>query len=128
MTKTRADQIFEAFVQFHKANPHIWELFKKYTFQAINAGREHYGSACIFERIRWHLQVETSGGDLKLNNNFRAYYARLFHVAYPNTDGFFQNRKLVSEEVSAAENDQQEFPGEPPGDETALNAELAKLL
>ena len=81
---------------WHLANPHVWELFKEYTFQAIKAGREHYSVNAIFERIRWHTDIETKGDSFKISNNHRAYYARYFHAMYPEHDGFFRTKMLRS--------------------------------
>ena len=78
--------------KWHNENPHIYELFVKYTFEAIQAGHEHYGAKGIIERIRWHTSVETSGDIFKINNNHAPFYARLFMVDYPKHDGFFRLR------------------------------------
>lgn len=99
--KSRADQIYAEFEVFHKANRDIWGLFKSYADQARACGRKCYSANAIFERIRWFLDIETKGGDFKLNNNFRAYYARMYHVATPQADGFFRNRVLTSEQTNA---------------------------
>jgi hypothetical protein len=126
---SRADQIFSAFASFHSANPAVWILFERFALQLIAAGRENYSSNGIFERIRWHIDTEiTSLGEIRLNNNFRAYYARLFHVAHPQHDGFFRNRKRTSEDRPGSDNDEQEFVGPPPGPEPDLEARLKKLL
>ncbi len=82
---------------WHKKNPHVWDLFRKYTFQAINAGRRNYSVNAIFERIRWHTDIETKGDSFKISNNHRAYYARYFHVMHPEHDGFFRTKILRSE-------------------------------
>jgi len=123
----RADQIFNAFARFHSENPKVWELFERFTLEAVTAGREFYSSNAIFERIRWHVDIETSGGEVKLNNNFRAYYARLFHARHPRMGQFFRNRKRTSEDESASETDIQVFIGANPGDETELMRKLAAL-
>jgi len=101
MGPTRGEQILEAFIEFHAENQKVWELFVRYTLQAINAGREHYSSKAVFERLRWYFDFETSD-QVKLNNNFTAYYARLFHAKFPQHDGFFQNRKRISEDADPA--------------------------
>ena len=77
---------------WHKANPEVYELFKKFTWQVIGAGHKNYSSKAIFERIRWHTDVETGGDPFKINNNYTAYYARLFMVDHPEYDGFFRTR------------------------------------
>ncbi len=54
----------------------------------IDKGFKHYSVNAIFERIRWEIDA---GGDgistFKLNNNYRAFYARRFHRMYPEHDG-----------------------------------------
>jgi len=123
----RADQIFNAFSRFHNENPRVWSLFERFTLEAIGAGRECYSANAIFERIRWHVDIETSGGEVKLNNNFRAYYARLFHARHPQRGEFFRNRRRTSEDDGAAEHDVQVFVSGKPGDETELMRKLAAL-
>jgi len=79
---------------FHEKNPHVYELIKKFTYEVIKAGRKSYSINAIFERVRWHTDIETSGGEFKISNNHRAYYARLFlkeHSEYPN---FFKTKEL----------------------------------
>jgi len=127
--KSRAEQIFQAFVKFHLANPDIWKHFRFYADKARESGRQNYSANAIFERIRWYVDIETkSSGELKLNNNFRAYYARMYHVAVPEAAGFFRNRERTSEHKSAQENDIQEFIGGSPGDEADLLLKLKALL
>jgi len=81
-----------AFLEFDRANPEVWRLFVRFTFQVIRSGRRHYGAKAVFERIRWHVALETTEVDFKLNNNFTAYYARKFHEEYPEHAGFFHTR------------------------------------
>ena len=80
--------------KFHSSNPEVWDLFVKFTFQAIESGRSHYSANAIFERIRWHTDIETSGDTFKLSNNHRAYYARHFHEKYPQHEGFFRTKQI----------------------------------
>lgn len=110
-------------MKFHWDYPQIWELFEQFTFASINRGMEHYSSNAIFERIRWHIDIDTKS-EVKLNNNFRAYYARLFHVRHPEHDGFFRNRRLTSEDQAAAEVDQQVFINGSAKDEEELLEKL----
>lgn len=83
-----------AFDEFHEANPEVWDLFKKYTFEVLRAGHKHYSSKAIVERIRWHTDIETKGGGFKVNNNFTQFYARLFMHTYPKHADFFRTRKV----------------------------------
>ena len=84
-------------MKFHQENPHVWELFKRYTNAAMSAGRGYYSAYAIFERIRWHQDIETRDElGFKLNNNHRPYYARLFQAHYPKKAYFFRTRQLTS--------------------------------
>jgi hypothetical protein len=96
---TRADQIFESFVRFHKENPRVWRLFEQLSFGMLYEGHLSYSANAIFEQIRLHMSVTTTGAEVKLSNNHRAYYARLFHVRHPHLYGFFKCRRLVSDDV-----------------------------
>lgn len=91
------------FLEFHRENPHVWSLFEKYSLEAIKAGREKLGIALIAERIRWYISVETTGEDFKINNNYKADYARMFMRAHPEYEGFFSLRQRKIELVDEAE-------------------------
>ena len=86
--------------EFHKKNPHIYELFKRFTMEIIRRGHEHYSSKAVFERIRWHTDVETEGNEpFKMTNNYTPYYARLFMVMHPEHEGFFRTKELSEEKA-----------------------------
>ena len=84
----------EKFDVYDKENPHIYLLFVKFTKEAKGSGRCSYSSNAIFERIRWFVDVETSGDTFKINNNYRPYYARKMMQDYPEFSGFFRTREL----------------------------------
>jgi hypothetical protein len=86
----------DEFDKFHNENPNVWKLFVKFTFDVINTGRKNYSVNAVFERIRWHTDIETTSKPFKLSNNHRAYYARYFHEKYPEYDGFFRTKQLRS--------------------------------
>jgi len=86
----------QAWWEWHKKNPHVYELFKKYTHQAISAGHKHYGAMAIIQRIRWHTEIETQGDMFKINNNHVPYYARLFAHDHPEHSDFFRMRSVES--------------------------------
>lgn len=93
--------IRDRFIAFHKANPQVYDLFERFTFEAIDAGMTKIGSKFIFERIRWEIAVSTVGAgycvplkrDLKLNNNFTAWYARAFIAKHREHKGLFELRE-----------------------------------
>lgn len=87
--------IVNNFIIYHDENPKIYELFKKYSYQLKLLGKTYYGVGAIFERIRWHVEVETIGDEFKINNNYRSCYARLLMIEDSNFEGFFQLRKTA---------------------------------
>tara|TARA_R110002153_G_scaffold186178_1_gene339327 strand:+ start:1299 stop:1592 length:294 start_codon:yes stop_codon:yes gene_type:complete len=85
-----AKHLEEKFKDYHKQNPEVYKLFKQFAQQAKFSGKTHYSANSIFERIRWHVEVETLGDRFELNNNYRPYYARKLMIDYPETfAGFF---------------------------------------
>lgn len=101
--KTRAEEINEQAEAFHIKNPEVSRLFVIFTQQMIDRGFKHYSVAAIFDRIRWETdQADSNGGStFKLNNNYKAWYARKFMEAFPEHDGFFRTRKRISEKQKA---------------------------
>jgi hypothetical protein len=81
------------FWHFHAENPHVYRLFDRFTSYAIERGRARFSVSIIFERIRWETHIETGDPDFKLNNNHRAYYARLWMRDHPEHAGFFEVRR-----------------------------------
>ena len=82
---------------FDQENPEVYEIVKKYTFQAIDSGRQRFGIAMIYERVRWYIAIETRGDTFKLNNNFKAFYARKFIHEYPQHKDFFELRSSIAD-------------------------------
>ena len=81
---------------FHLNNPQVYALFDRFAREAIAAGRTSLSASLIFERMRWETQVITTDPDFKLNNNHRAYYARLWMFNNPATKASFRTRAVGS--------------------------------
>lgn len=94
------------FAEFDAANPAVWRLFVRFTFELIGRGFEHHGARDVLHRIRWETAVaeDTYGeGDgvtkgHKINNIWSPWYARKFHRTYPQFDGFFRLRKAKADD------------------------------
>jgi hypothetical protein len=84
--------VVRTFFSFHQQNPKVYRLFSKYAYQLKRSGQTQYGAKAIMERIRWHLAVETTGEDFKLNNNFTSCYARLLMTRNQRFKSFFEVR------------------------------------
>lgn len=93
---------YERFVRFHEENPHIYRLFKRFTFEAIRAGHKKLSAWLIINRIRWETDVVTKGGEYdpergsyyKIANGYVALYARMFQKDHPKHHEIFNLRKL----------------------------------
>ena len=99
------DQIPAQFIKFFKANQHVWQLFQRYTFEVINSGRfKHVSAERVWRRIRWEVTMERGSDEgLKFSNDWRVCcYARLFHIKYPEHDGFLLNPKNPEPFVNVA--------------------------
>lgn len=84
----------KTFIDFHAKNRQIWMAFKTATQRLIKAGHEHWGAKAIFEYLRYQSAVNGRDG-FKLNNNYPAYYARLWQIACPEHASFFETREIT---------------------------------
>lgn len=82
---------------WHKQNPHVYQLFKRFTIQAIDAGHKNLSAWLIINRIRWETSIETKGDDFKISNDYIAYYSRLFMHDFPQYKGFFRTKQLKAD-------------------------------
>lgn len=85
--------VVDRFLTYHRQNPEIYELFKRFAMEAKSNGMEHFGAAAICERIRWHVAVERRNDEFKVNNNYRSCYTRLLILDHPEFSDFFQTRR-----------------------------------
>ena len=81
----------EKFDQYDNANPHIYELFKRFAFEAIDSGREYFSAEAIVNRVRWETMI-SGDDDYKINNNYKPFYSRKFMNEFPQYNNFFRTR------------------------------------
>lgn len=91
------DKVQSKFDEFHEANPHVFAMWEKLTFEAINRGYKNIGAALIRELIRWETGLITTGNKYKMPNVFTPYYARLFMKKHPQHKGFFRTASSVAD-------------------------------
>lgn len=102
MTRT-----FTRWAEFHRANPQVFDLFRRFALEARREHRGQFGARLIGERIRWYTQVETQSADgFKLNDHYWPYYARLLMAIHPEEFAkFFELRgglDVNEDEISTA--------------------------
>ena len=74
--------IADRFEKFHQANPLVYVLLKRLARQVLGWDRTQYSIATLFEVLRWNYSFQTDGDDFKLNNDFRAFYARMLNADF----------------------------------------------
>jgi hypothetical protein len=85
------------FKEFHEENPLVYKKIVDISLMLRRRGVKKMGIALIFERIRWLHFLETFGEDpFKLNNDFKAEYARKAMKEFPELNGLFRLRALTS--------------------------------
>lgn len=81
-----------AFHEFHHQNPQVYKRLVSYANKVLATGRTRYGIKTLYEVLRYRTDLETTGKEFKLNNNFTAYYARMMMVRGDIPEGFFELR------------------------------------
>lgn len=85
---------FECYVSEH---PDVYELLVRLARAVKASGKTHYSMKAIFERARWHFQIEKGEDGFVLNNDYTAHFARLIEEREPDLKDFFEKRRLRSE-------------------------------
>lgn len=89
------------FFLYDNNNPQVYDLFKQFAWELKSTGHKRGSASMIFERMRWHTMLNTKSESglprLKLNNVYRAHYARKLMTEDPRFIGFFETRTSVSD-------------------------------
>lgn len=98
--------IQEAFEEFHKLNPSVYEHFKRIALEAINSGKKKFSAKLICGKIRWDVFMMTEEPTLfnqngkmkkfKINDAYTSRYARLFGDDFPEHEKCIEYRELRS--------------------------------
>lgn len=83
------DKIIDAYL----ANPNVWKTFETFALKAAEKNKR-IGAKAIMERVRWEMQIEYNQAEFKANNNYTAYWARIFALKHPQYGDFFETRKV----------------------------------
>jgi len=86
--------IQQKFEDFDIAHPEVYTHFQDFANQIRGAGHTKYGAKTIIERIRWEIDLKSSDGEFKINNNFISRYARKLINEDPAFEGFFNLREI----------------------------------
>lgn len=88
--------IRERFTTFHNGNPHVYRRLCELARELQAAGHKKAAIGLLWERLRWENYMPVRRGDepYKLNDHYRAEYARLIMKRETDLDGFFETRTL----------------------------------
>lgn len=81
----------EQFEDFNARNPHVYRALVRMARELRRKGVRQWGIANLVEKLRFDYAVFTDAG-FRLNNNYRAFYARLIMDSEPDLAGFFATR------------------------------------
>jgi hypothetical protein len=98
--------IQEAFEEFHRLNPSVYNECKKLALDAIQKGRKKISFKLIINVIRWEKYLQTEEPTLwnqdgkqvafKINDAYSSRYARLFRSEFPQYADRIEFRDLRS--------------------------------
>lgn len=108
VSKTDAGQLIVAhegeetlednFDRFHQDNPHVYDTLVRLAKEwKSKHPAKKCGISLLFEVARWEIALQTKGEPVKLNNNYRAFYARMIMNREPGMSEFFNIRRQKSE-------------------------------
>lgn len=82
--------------RFHARNPAVYAFAVSISRYTRRRGVPHYGIGAVWEIMRFKY-LETHGDVYKLNNNYRAWYARRIMATEADLRGFFTVRHCPNE-------------------------------
>ena len=82
---------------YHRENPLIWEYFERFAFEAVNKRHKKISHWLIINRIRWEVNIVTTGEDFKISNDHIAFYARLWKAKHPAHKDLFTTKRMIGE-------------------------------
>lgn len=84
------------FVRFNENNPKIFHKIVQLADRQRER-RDHYSIEIIMNVVRYHTDLDGKGDPFKINNNYKAYYARMY-MQYRECPGFFSIRGSLADE------------------------------
>lgn len=102
--KPRARTMTEEFLEFHRANPRVWDALVTLAREWRHAGKARCGIALLYNTVRWKLSMEIEGdGAFELNDHYQAFYARALMHFVPELDGMFEVRRAAEADAWIAQ-------------------------
>ena len=91
----RKATLAERAAAFDDANPQVYRLLRELALDLVHRGHRVIGIGMLFEVVRWqHAMRTTDDTGYKLNNSYRAHYARRLMKDEPELQGVFNLRRV----------------------------------
>ena len=90
--KRYPEKQLQRFFKYHEDNPSIYRTFVQMAKEMRMTGRTRYSSRSLFEVMRWHHDLTTTGDWYKVNNTFISMYSRLAMAEHEELNDFFSIR------------------------------------
>lgn len=89
----------ESFTRFDRENPHVYASLVRLArrWRTRKGPDATCGIGMLYEVLRWELGLQTIGEPIRLNNNYRAFYARKIMRSEPGLQGVFDIRRQRDE-------------------------------
>ena len=84
MVETHKHVFTDEFINWIQVNEHMYELFEVLADQIWNAGRRHYSSRTIGEKMRFDHSLHSVDDTFKLRNSVTPYLGRLYVLFHPD--------------------------------------------
>jgi hypothetical protein len=91
--KNQSNARYNDWLQFHTANPHIYELFCQYVDRLISRGFKKYYSTIIWSAMNFDLEIKA--GTKGVPKKYRAYYVHYWTEQHPEHPDFFKIKSKV---------------------------------
>lgn len=86
--------IEQRFARFHADNPHVYAELRRLALDLVERGHRRIGIGMLTEVLRWSAMTTRGDDSYKINNSFRAAYARLLADTEPALADAFEFRRL----------------------------------
>ena len=83
---------YNDWLEFHAANPQIYELYCEYVDKVIARGFKKFPSTAIWGAMNWDLGEPGAERIYALPEKYCAYYARHWMERHPEYPNFFKKR------------------------------------
>ena len=93
----REPTIEERCAEFDRDHPEVYAELRRLALHAVRSGRKRPAIAQLVEVARWNLESAARDGDgYKLNNSYRAIWARRLMADVPELAGAFETRERTA--------------------------------